>query len=71
MPKALGQYLQDHTEIKEVELALDNDEVWIGASFFIINKLKGFGYTVSSNPPDMGKGWIENLALMWKANGSI
>ena len=61
LPKALEQYLQDHTEIKEVELALDNDEVGIGASFFIMNKLKGMGYMVYSNPPNKVKDWNEYL----------
>ena len=63
LPKALEQYLQDHTEIKEVELALDNDEVGIGASFFIMNKLKGLGYTVSSTPPNKGKDWNEFITM--------
>ena len=63
LPKALEQYLQDHTEIKEVELALDNDEVGIGASFFIMNKLKGLGYTVYSNPPDKVKDWNEVITM--------
>ncbi len=40
LPKALERYLKDHTEIEEIDLALDNDEVGIGASFFIMNKLK-------------------------------
>lgn len=63
LPKALEQYLQDHKNIKEVELALDNDGVGIGASFFIMNKLKGLGYTVSSNPPDTGKDWNEVITM--------
>ena len=63
LPKALEQYLQDHTEIKEVELALDNDEVGIGASFFIMNKLKGMGYMVSSSPPNQGKDWNEVVTM--------
>lgn len=63
LPKALGQYLKDHTGISEVELALDNDEIGIGASFFIMNKLKGLGYSVTSNPPDKGKDWNDYLLI--------
>ena len=39
LPKALKRYLQDHNEIKVVELVLDNDEIGIGASILIINTL--------------------------------
>jgi hypothetical protein len=61
LPKALEQYLKDHMEVKEVELCLDNDEVGIGACFFIMKKLMGMGYTVSSSPPERGKDWNEYL----------
>lgn len=63
LPKALEQYLKDHEEIMEVELCLDNDAVGIGASFFIMNKLKGIGYEVASTPPDMGKDYNEFLDI--------
>jgi hypothetical protein len=62
LPKALEQYLKDHPEIREVELCLDNDAVGIGASFFIMNKLMGIGYAVSSSPPERSKDWNEALA---------
>lgn len=61
LPKALDQYLKDHAEIKEVELCLDNDAVGIGASFFIMNKLMGMGYEVSSAMPEHGKDWNEYI----------
>ena len=61
LPKALEQYLKDHPEIREVELCLDNDAVGIGASFFIMNKLMGIGYEVSSSPPEQSKDWNEAL----------
>ncbi len=63
LPKALEQYLKDHMEIRNVELCLDNDAVGIGASFFIMNKLMGMGYVVSSSPPEWGKDWNELLSL--------
>lgn len=63
MPKALEQYLKDHMGVQEVELCLDNDEVGTGASFFIMNKLMGMGYAVSSTPPKRGKDWNEDLML--------
>jgi len=40
---------------------LDNDVVGIGASFFIMNKLMGMGYAVSSSPPKHGKDWNEYI----------
>lgn len=61
LPMALEQYLKDHPEIREVELCLDNDAVGIGASFFIMNKLMGMGYAVSSSPPERAKDWNEAL----------
>lgn len=61
LPKALEQYLKDHMEVKEVELCLDNDEVGIGASFFIMNKLKGMDYEVFSSPPEYQKDYNEYL----------
>lgn len=61
LPKALEHYLKDHTEIKEVELCLDNDEVGIGASFFVMNKLMGMGYEVLSSPPEYKKDYNEYL----------
>ncbi len=61
LPKALEQYLKDNPEIREVELCLDNDAVGIGASFFIMNKLMGMGYAVSSSPPERSKDWNEAL----------
>ena len=64
LPKALKQYLKDHNEIEVVELALDNDEIGIGASILIMNKLKGLGYCVSSNPPGIGKDWNMNLIFL-------
>ena len=57
LPKALKQYLKDHNEIKVVELALDNDEIGIGASLSIMSELKGLGYSVSSTYPDSAKDW--------------
>jgi len=63
LPRALEQYLKDHPEINDVELCLDNDEIGIGASFFIMNKLKGLGYSVSSIPPDRAKDWNDYLLL--------
>lgn len=61
LPKALEQYLKDHPEIREVELCLDNDAVGIGASFFIMNKLMGMGYAVSSSLPEQSKDWNDAL----------
>jgi len=61
LPMAMSQYLKDHPEIREVELYLDNDAVGIGASFFIMNKLMGMGYAVSSSPPERSKDWNEAL----------
>jgi hypothetical protein len=61
LPMALEQYLSDQPEIKKVELCLDNDAVGIGASFFIMNKLIGMGYEVTSTPPERGKDWNEFL----------
>lgn len=69
LPKALEQYLNDHPEIREVELYLDNDAVGIGASFFIMNKLMGIGYAVSSFPPERSKDW--NDAITNSANSTI
>lgn len=63
LPRALMQYLDDHAEVRDVELCLDNDMVGIGASFFISNKLMGMGYAVSSTPPEHGKDWNEILLL--------
>lgn len=63
LPAALEQYLKDHPEIREVELCLDNDEVGIGASFFIMNRLIGMGYAVFSSPPEQGKDWNEFICL--------
>lgn len=65
LPKALEQYLKDHPEICEVELCLDNDAVGIGASFFIMNKLLGLAYAVSSSPPERGKDWNEYIQLQY------
>jgi hypothetical protein len=70
LPKALEQYLKDHTEIQCVELCLDNDPVGIGASFFIMKKLMGMGYPVSSTPPEQGKDWNEYI-LKAKSNDLI
>jgi hypothetical protein len=61
LPMAISQYLKDHPEIREVDLCLDNDAVGIGASFFIMNKLMGMGYAVSSSPPERSKDWNEAL----------
>lgn len=63
LPMALEQYLKDHPKIREVELCLDNDSVGVGASFFIMNKLMGMGYAVSSSPPERGKDWNEYLLV--------
>ena len=61
LPKALVQYLDDHKEIKDIELCLDNDEVGDLASRFIGNKLLDEGYKVASLLPEYKKDYNEYL----------
>ena len=64
LPKALEQYLKDHEEVRKVELCLDSDAIGIGASFFIMNKLMGLGYEMSSTPPELGKDYNEYVQII-------
>ena len=47
----------------------DNDAVGIGASYFIMNKLMGIGYAVSSSAPERDKDW--NDILMQRSDSTV
>ena len=62
LPKALKHYLKTNHEINLVNLALDNDEIGLRASYFILNKLKSYGYFASLDLPIKSKDW--NIKLL-------
>lgn len=62
VPIALSQFLQDHPQVRNLHLHLDNDEIGRGAAEGIIGGL-GNKYTVINEPPPRGKDVNEYLQL--------
>lgn len=68
LPLALGQYLHDYENIRDIYLRLDNDDTGREASAGIMELLKG-QYAVYDHPPPQGKDYNDWLRLRLKEGG--
>ena len=60
-PMSLEMYLNNHKEIKKIELCLDNDRIGEGANYSIMKNLIEIGYEVLSIQPEKFKDYNEYL----------
>ena len=63
MPAALKNYLDEHSEIKDIALHLDSDWTGRGAAKALIEVL-GKSYRVRDEPPMFGKDYNEELQYL-------
>jgi hypothetical protein len=63
---ALDQYLQDHPEIRQIILCLDNDEPGLTAARELSSALTARGFSIQTELPPQGKDFNEYLCKYYK-----